>query len=694
MSPRPGQQPAPQGQTTLEPEALINLVQSAAIGLVATDRDGQVTFANASAARLLGRTSAEMLGKSLHVLVHPDQPESSCTSDEKCPLLRAIAAGRVLSDQGDVFTRADGSAVPVSYSSAPIVVNGQLVGAAVSFLNITQRWQAERHLAAQYAVARVLAEAKTLAEATPEILRAVCTSLDWAWGAVWSVDPITNRLRCVEIWHPTTLSVPEFDNLSRSTQLALGVGLPGRVWASGKPTWIPDVLKDVNFPREQAAAKAGLHSAFGFPIRSDDRILGVMEFFSPEIRQPDPTVLEMFTAIGSQIGQFMERRRAEEDRAYLLQREQAARAEVDAERARLETVLRNAPAGIIFVDAQTGRLTANPQAADILGHPIVPEGGTVQYSGQVRTPDGHPRAPEQLPPNRALRGQTVLGQELMIIQPSGRQIPILVSAAPIRGRGGEIRGAVVTLQDISVIRELERLREEWVSLIAHDLRQPVTVITGYARILERLLARRAPPEEEQKAIANVLTSVRNLDRMIGDLLDASQIEARRLKLKKQRVDFPSLVRGVVDRATAMTKGHTVRLEIKGDIPHLDVDPGRIEEILDNLLSNAAKYSYPDTEIGVEVARINGEIRVSVTNHGEGIAPNELPRLFTRFYRTREVRGKGVTGLGLGLYITRGLVEAHGGRIWAESIPGQTTTFRFTLPIPIQNPNPAPSTEAT
>src|SRR6185437_5658209 len=131
------------------------------------------------------------------------------------------------SNLDDVFTRADGSALPVSYSSAPIIVDGQLVGAAISFQNIAERKQAERHLAAQYAVARVLAEARTLAEATPEILRAVCTTLDWAWGSVWSVDPITNTLRCVAIWHAPTLKVSEFDALSRSTHMPLGVGLPG-----------------------------------------------------------------------------------------------------------------------------------------------------------------------------------------------------------------------------------------------------------------------------------------------------------------------------------------------------------------------------------------------------------------------------------------------------------------------------------
>ncbi|HEX5417903.1 MAG TPA: ATP-binding protein [Chloroflexota bacterium] len=680
MPPGPARQPASRAQGAPAVGALSNLVESTAVGLIATDRRGHVTFVNAAAVHLLGRDVSATLGKPLDLLVHPEQPENACSSDEKCPLLQAIWSGHTFTNQDDIFTRADGSTLPVSYSSAPIVENGQLVGAAISFQSIAERKRAERYLATQYAVARVLAEARNLAEATPEIIRAVCTTLDWDWGAVWGVDLFTNTLRCVAIWHAPIVQVPAFDALSRATPLPLGVGLPGRIWADGTATWVRDVLHDVNFPREQAAAKEGLHSAFGFPIRSNGQILGVMEFFSPEIRQPDPAVLEMFTAIGSQIGQFMERRRAEEDRAYLLTREQAARAEADAQRARLETVVRSAPAGIIFVDARSGHLTANPLAADLFGHPIIPESGTVQYSGQVRTSDGTTLPLDRLPSNRALKGQTVQDEELLIVQPNGRRIPILISAAPVRGNSGEVTGAVVTFEDISVIKDLERMREEWVSLIAHDLRQPVTVITGYAQFLQRLLTKHAAPQDEQKAVENVLVSARNLDRMVGDLLDASRIETRRLKLEKQSVDFPSLVREVSERATAIMRGHPVRLKVTGEIPRLEVDPGRLEQVLGNLLSNAAKYSYPDTEILIAIERADGEVQISVTDQGVGIAADELPKLFTRFYRTREARGKGVAGLGLGLYITRGLVEAHGGRIWAESIPGKSTTFQFTLPI--------------
>src|SRR5258708_39103373 len=148
--------------------------------------------------------------------------------------------------------------------------------------------------------------------------------------------------------------------------------------------------------------------------------------------------------------------------------------------------------------------------------------------------------------------------------------------------------------------------------------------------------------------------------MIADLLDVSRIEARRLTLDCYSVDFPALVRAVVERTTALTKGHPVRVSIVDEIPQLELDPGRIEQVLGHLLSNAAKFGYPNTAIMLAVERRDAEIEVSVSNQGPGIAPAELPKLFRRFYRTSEARAAGVAGIGLGLSITKGLVEAHGG----------------------------------
>src|SRR5437867_1785435 len=133
-------------------------------------------------------------------------------------------------------------------------------------MKVPERAPAERRLLAEYATARSLAESATLSEATPRILKAICEALGWEHGAVWNVDPKANVLRCIEIWHGPSHKFAEFEAASRETAFPPGVGLPGRVWTSGQPTWIPVVNEDSNFPRGPAAAKEGLHGACGFPI--------------------------------------------------------------------------------------------------------------------------------------------------------------------------------------------------------------------------------------------------------------------------------------------------------------------------------------------------------------------------------------------------------------------------------------------
>src|SRR6266550_265775 len=178
--------------------------------------------------------------------------------------------------------------------------------------DITERKQAEQRLVAQHTVTQILAQAATLQEATAKILQAVCECLVWDVGALWSIDKEAGVLRCVEVWHKESIEVPEFEATSRETTFIPGIGLPGRVWFSREPIYIPDVVRDANFPRAPIAAREVLHAAFGFPILLGGDVLGVMEFFSYEIRQPDQDLLDMMATIGSQIGQFIERKRAED----------------------------------------------------------------------------------------------------------------------------------------------------------------------------------------------------------------------------------------------------------------------------------------------------------------------------------------------------------------------------------------------
>jgi PAS domain S-box-containing protein len=177
--------------------------------------------------------------------------------------------------------------------------------------DITERKRAEQRLLAQHTVTQTLAEAAALEEAAPHSLQAVCECLDWDLGVLWSLDRQAGVLRCVEIWHKASVAAPHFAATSRASTFLPGVGLPGRVWASRAPAYIPDVVQDTNFPRALIAAREGLHAACGFPILLGGDVLGVMEFFSQEIRQPDQDLLYTMATIGSQIGQFIERQRAE-----------------------------------------------------------------------------------------------------------------------------------------------------------------------------------------------------------------------------------------------------------------------------------------------------------------------------------------------------------------------------------------------
>lgn len=187
-----------------------------------------------------------------------------------------------------------------------------------------ERTQAEKLLASQLAVSLVLVEADTLDQAAPLLLKGVCETTEWDLGAIWLVDRKKNVLRCQAIWHPPSVDAAEFVGITWKSTFAGGIGLPGRVWASGKPAWIDDVLKDANFPRSRAANAVGLHAAFCFPIVIRDTVHGVVEFFSREPRQPDDFLLQAMTDMGIKIGQFIERRQAEAQREQLIKELQDA----------------------------------------------------------------------------------------------------------------------------------------------------------------------------------------------------------------------------------------------------------------------------------------------------------------------------------------------------------------------------------
>lgn len=194
--------------------------------------------------------------------------------------------------------------------------------------DITEHKLAERRLHAQHAVIQILALSRDLQDATTKILQSICECLEWDFGAFWLYSLKDNVLHCSDVWHTPSVNMAEFEFITRKITLSPGVGLPGRVWSNTKATWIKDVTIDPNFPRAGIAIREGLHGAFGFPIMNRSEVIGVMEFFSQEIRQPNDALLNMMSAIGGQIGLFIKRKQAEEQTQIHLRRLSALR-EID-----------------------------------------------------------------------------------------------------------------------------------------------------------------------------------------------------------------------------------------------------------------------------------------------------------------------------------------------------------------------------
>jgi PAS domain S-box-containing protein len=354
----------------------------------------------------------------------------------------------------------------------------------------------------------------------------------------------------------------------------------------------------------------------------------------------------------------------------------ALRHELEAEKARFTGIVENAPYAVVFVEAGTEKVIVNRRAIELAGQ--ADTGTVASYRGRICDSEGTPLPNDEWPARRVLRGETVERREMIVRGPDGRATPVLLSAAPIRGGDGELEGVVIVYEDISRLKELERQREEWATIVTHDLRQPLNVITMYIGLLQRM-AEKPDPQRFHKALEQTRKAAGSLSRMISDLSDASRIDTKRMTIELQAVDLCCVARDVVERQQAMNPGRVIQLTTV-DVPKVDADPTRIEQVLDNLVVNAIKYSDAGTPVVVEVHPSDGEVHLLVKNCGPGIAAEELPKLFDRYYRARGARASGVRGLGLGLYIAQGLVHAHGGRISAQSERGGTTTFQIALPV--------------
>jgi NtrC-family two-component system sensor histidine kinase KinB len=274
-----------------------------------------------------------------------------------------------------------------------------------------------------------------------------------------------------------------------------------------------------------------------------------------------------------------------------------------------------------------------------------------------------------------LHGEGSIDEEIVVQDARERQTHLAVSAIPVRDAVGKVTAVVSLFRDVTKAREAEQLKDDFLSLISHELRTPLTTIQGAASLL--LSGGDDLPQEARDALRmDLINESERLSRMLKNMLALSAYQAGRLHIERDPFLIQPVLRQVAREVQARYPNHRMALDLPSHLPPAEGDEELMTQVVRNLAENAAKYSPGGGTITLGAVATGPEMTVSVRDEGPGIAPEQQERIFERFHRA----STGTQGMGLGLYLCQRLVEAHGGRIWVESVPGAGTTFRFTIPI--------------
>ena len=349
------------------------------------------------------------------------------------------------------------------------------------------------------------------------------------------------------------------------------------------------------------------------------------------------------------------------------------------EQQRLTAIFHQSAEGILSVDAALRILDFNPAMERLTGwheHEVVGR----FYVEVLRPKDrqGHDLGLQGSPILQAFAGQRVADREMILVARDGQQFTASVNASCIYSAHGEPTIGILTVRDISREREQEEQRSTFISVISHELQTPIAIIKGYASTLARSDAV-LNPEALHTRLKAIEEEADRLNKLVGNLLYASRIQAGGLQMDVTPLDLAPLIERVAERLRVKNSEAAITLDLPTSLPTVMADRERIEEVLQNLLDNAIKYSPGKAQIAVTCRAMGDEVIVSISDQGMGISLREQAEIFERFQRADNSKSSAIQGAGLGLYICRAIVEAHGGRIWVESTLHSGSTFSFSLP---------------
>ena len=536
-----------------------------------------------------------------------------------------------------------------------------------TMMDITSEMQGQLLLRMQLGITQVLAGARALQDAIPQVLQVFGESQDWATAACWRIAQDGASLRCVDTWSNGNPKLAGFLAFQREIRPKFPVtgGLLYEAWAAQGPVWRADVSQDPSFKRRAAALAAGLRGAFALPVISNGEALRVIEFYSFDVREPDAALINLAASLGDQIGQFIERRTAE---AALLQSQE-----------RLDLALRASGLGLWEHNLRSGTLYASDRCAELLGLP--PESMSRTWADMARRLHKDDAASVASRLLESVKGGTPFAIECRGLTGNGAYRWFLLRGGVFLDANGLALKTAGSIADIEDRKRLERAKDEFVATVSHELRTPLTAIRGALGLLHGGVAGELPVEAHELARV-ALTGAERLGRLVNDILDIARVESGAVRFDLVNLDVTAMVGDAVAANLGYAASFNLRIANHCQLAgvRIRVDADRIAQVMANLISNAIKFSPAEGVVEIAATVETHLVRISVIDHGCGVPESFRARMFQKFAQADGADNRAREGTGLGLSICRALMHEMHGTVEHCDTDGGGATFYIELPL--------------
>ena len=705
------------------------IAETASDAIITIDEDSTILFVNRATSSIFGYTAEELIGTELTILMpeylrhlHRTGLQNYINTGHKHISWDAVELPGV---------HKSGRQLELEISFGEFQKDGQRFFTGIA-RDITRRKQDGKRLNLQHSITEILASATSLEDAASKALWAIATNLGWQFAAFWSAQSEPNELHSIAVWRDESRTgTADFAEVSRQHRISGDQSFSARIWDSKEPLWVSDFGNDESFPRAAVAARGNLYSAFGFPIIAAGAAVGVIELFGEKSEEPDSATLATLASVGSQIGQFIERMRAETERRDVLNRAHEARREAEgltAQLAALQKVTDTALGHLSLDDllAESLKRIREVLHVDTVAILLLEREGSELVAWAAQGLEEEVELGVRIPVGRGFAGRIVATAKPIIISevenadlfnPLLREkglksllgVPMMVEGRPIgvlhvgtfkrtRFTEEEVRLLQSAADRIALAVENARLyrveqtaraeaetanraKDEFLTILSHELRTPLTPIIGWVHMMENGIL---PDSDFQRALGVINKNAYNLKRLISDLLDMSAVLSGKMRIEQGSVTLAAVLEESVE--TMRSFARSANVELKTEIPDearsvtIKGDPTRLNQSFCNVIQNAIKFSHAHGVVTVSLDATEYDAIVTINDQGEGIPTDFLPHVFDRFRQADGSRTRSFGGLGLGLSLVQSFVEAHQGTVEATSGGvGEGSTFTIRLP---------------